>query len=320
MLQLLNSNKAMQLVYADAKQQQFSHAYLACFKDSNYLKIVLKEIAKIILQADSRVAHLIDTEQYIDCKIYPQEGKRILVEDVEAIIENSDILPIESEKKIFILNDIQNMLPATQNKLLKLLEEPPKFVYFVLGTTQQDSVLPTIRSRAKNLQFDCITSEEMMQFIDRNYPKTQDKKSAVLLANGSISNLQQILKEENLLVRPQYILQQIATLQAEDIPNFVKNYTDNDSICKFFASLEVVLRELLLYHIGNKKSTVLSNASTMDMHAENLQYIQLAAKRYKPQRILSVMDEIMQAMEDIKNNGNLSYSLYLVLLAILEGK
>ncbi len=320
MLQLLNSSKAMELIKIDAKRQQFSHTYLASFQDSKYLKIILKEIAKIILQADSRVTYLIDTEQYIDCKIYPQDGKRILVEDVEAIIENSDILPIENEKKVFILNDVQNMYVAAQNKLLKLLEEPPNFVHFILGTTQQDFVLSTIRSRAKNLQFDCVNNAEMVQFIDRNYPNFVDKQSAVLLANGSISNLQQIVQEDNIFVYPHYILQKIATLQIADIPAFVKEYADNESACKFFASLQLVLHEILLYHIGNKKSTVLSHESNIEKQAENLQYLQLASKRYKPQRILSVIDEITQAIEDSKNNAKLSYTVYLVLLALLEGK
>ena len=325
MLQLLNTSKAMQVVRADAMRQQLSHAYLVLFQDREYLKTCLKEVAKIILQADNRVAHLIDVEQYIDCKIFPKDGKRILVSDVREIIEDSCILPMEGKMKLYILSDVQAMPTAAQNKLLKLLEEPPKSVYFILGSTQQEPVLQTVQSRTKKLQFNDFSTDAFVQYIDRNYPNATDIKSAILLANGSISNLQQLLQEQLFQYNPHTILQKLANLQAEDIPNFVKEYSDKEAVCKFFASLQIVLRELLLYHIGNKESTILVNIhkegiAQEEIKKESLQNLQIAAKRYKPQRILFVFDMLVQAVEDIEYNGNAMQALYLVLLAILEGK
>ena len=325
MLQLLNTSKAMQIVHADAMRNQLSHAYLVLFQDRQYLKTCLKEVAKVILQADNRVAHLIDTEQYIDCKVFPKDGKRILVADIREIIEDSCILPMEGQIKLYILNDVQTMPTAAQNKLLKVLEEPPKSVYFILGSTQQETVLQTVQSRAKKLQFNDFSTDALLQFIDRNYPNATDTKSAILLANGSISNLQQILQEQLLQYNPHTILQKLASLQAEDILQIIKEYPDREAVCKFFASLQIVLREILLYHIGNKESTILvdrrlENRLQAEGTKESLQNLQIAAKRFKPQRILYVFDVLLQAVEDMEHNGNAVQAIYLVLLAILEGR
>lgn len=332
MLQLLKTSKAMQIVQTDSEKDRIAHTYFVLFQDKKYLQTCLKEVAKVILQADSRVAQLIDNNQYVDCKIYPQEdGKRILADDVRAIIEDSSILPLESKKKVYILNNMQTMQAVAQNKLLKVLEEPPPFLHFILGATQQDAILPTVQSRAKVLQWNDFSTTALLQFIDRKYPNASNKKSAILLANGSISRLEEILQEQNPILMPQYILQKLATLQAADILEWTKIYTDKDTVYACLATMQVVLREILLYHIGNTECRVFTHGNMLEkseqgrtdllqVEAESYSYLQLAAKRYKPQRILLVLDKIVQAVEDIENNGNVSQILFSILLTILEGK
>ena len=331
MLQLLYDSRVMQMVQADAKNESISHAYLAIWQDEENLKQCLKEIAKLILQADERMAKLIDREEFIDCKVYPpkdrtkEKDKKILVADVREILEDSCILPIETEKKVYILNNVQTMSAAAQNKILKLLEEPPKAVYFVLGTTQQAAVLQTVQSRSKLLQFGHFTESALLQFIDRHYPNAIDKQSAIVLANGNINRLQELLSAEESQFAPLYILQKVAIMQSRDIVDFTREYADKSAVLRFFASLQIVLRELLLMHIGNKESLLLQECTNGQGYGANMedntkQMLAVAVKRYKPSRILFVLDSIMQAVEEIEYNGNAVQSLYVVLIALLEGR
>lgn len=57
--------------------------------------------------------------------------------------------PMAGDRKIYIIDECQGLLALTQDALLKTLEEPPDYVYFVLCTTEFGKVVPTIRSRAK---------------------------------------------------------------------------------------------------------------------------------------------------------------------------
>ncbi|MBR5618853.1 MAG: ATP-binding protein [Clostridia bacterium] len=69
------------------------------------------------------------------------------VDTVREIRAQASILPNESEYKVFLLLACETMLPAAQNALLKIIEEPPYFVRFVLCCSTQRAMLDTILSR-----------------------------------------------------------------------------------------------------------------------------------------------------------------------------
>ncbi len=55
--------------------------------------------------------------------------------------------------KVYIVDEVHMLSTAASNALLKTLEEPPEHVVFVLATTDQQKVLPTIRSRTQHYEF-----------------------------------------------------------------------------------------------------------------------------------------------------------------------
>lgn len=70
------------------------------------------------------------------------------IERVREIIENLYLSPNESDKKIYIIKDMQTMTPQGQNALLKSIEEPPPFVIFIITVNSCDLILETVKSRA----------------------------------------------------------------------------------------------------------------------------------------------------------------------------
>ncbi len=69
------------------------------------------------------------------------------VDTVREIRAQASVLPNESEYKVFLLLACETMLPGAQNALLKILEEPPYFVRFVLCCNSHRAMLETILSR-----------------------------------------------------------------------------------------------------------------------------------------------------------------------------
>ena len=63
---------------------------------------------------------------------YIKSNKNILVDDVKNLIEDAVLTPVESDKKIYIFKNFSSANTQSQNKLLKILEEPPKNVYIFL--------------------------------------------------------------------------------------------------------------------------------------------------------------------------------------------
>ena len=84
--------------------------------------------------------------------------KEIPVETVRSMAADAPVLPNESERKVYLIEDADTMNTAAQNAALKLLEEPPAGVYFLLCVTNPAKLLPTVRSRCA--EWSCVGGEE----------------------------------------------------------------------------------------------------------------------------------------------------------------
>ena len=117
-MSLFTESRAYKIVAGDVARGGVSHAYLLVCPDGRNLRAFLKELAKLIMRADERAARLIDEEMYSDCRIFPAEGEKTAVSDVKDMLEGCYIKPVEGDKKVFVLDCMQEMLPPAQNKLL----------------------------------------------------------------------------------------------------------------------------------------------------------------------------------------------------------
>lgn len=73
--------------------------------------------------------------------------REITVDQIRALVEDASVLPNEAEHKVYILPEADTMNIAAQNAFLKLLEEPPAFVSFLLCAENPMALLETVRSR-----------------------------------------------------------------------------------------------------------------------------------------------------------------------------
>lgn len=78
--------------------------------------------------------------------------REITVDQVRAMAADSYILPNEAARKVYIIEDADLMNTQAQNAALKLLEEPPAGVMFILCAENAQLLLPTVRSRCVELQ------------------------------------------------------------------------------------------------------------------------------------------------------------------------
>lgn len=101
----------------------------------------------------------------------------IKVDTARRIRSECAVYPGDSDRRIFLIRHAQNMNAAAQNALLKLLEEPPEYAFFILMTENESAILPTILSRCTQYAMVPLDTGCVMQLLRRQYP---DKDSAVL--------------------------------------------------------------------------------------------------------------------------------------------
>ena len=97
----------------------------------------------------------------LDTKVYPKNGEKMLVADSNDIVSEVYVKPVNMPNKIFVINNLDVSTEEAQNKLLKVLEEPPKNVFFLISASNETRVLPTIRSRCDKIKINPLSQEEI---------------------------------------------------------------------------------------------------------------------------------------------------------------
>ena len=100
------------------------------------------------------------------------------INDIRDLIEFSRYGPTSSKYKIFIIDEVHQISSSAFNALLKILEEPPEYLKFILATTEVKKVPVTILSRCQRFDLTRIKTSELFSFIK----KIKDKE------NGNISD------------------------------------------------------------------------------------------------------------------------------------
>ena len=85
------------------------------------------------------------------------------VDQVRALREEAIYTPSQLKKRVYIIDEVHMLSTAAFNALLKILEEPPEHLLFILATTELHKVLPTILSRCQRFTFKRILPRDMEQ-------------------------------------------------------------------------------------------------------------------------------------------------------------
>ncbi|MDZ7739149.1 MAG: DNA polymerase III subunit delta [Bacteroidales bacterium] len=102
------------------------------------------------------------------------------------IIKKLSLKTYESDYKIMIIWMPERMHPATSNKLLKMIEEPPDKTLFLLVSEEPDLILPTIMSRCLFVRVPAIEREPLSDHLEEKF--SLDKRRAGIIAQLSQGN------------------------------------------------------------------------------------------------------------------------------------
>ena len=81
----------------------------------------------------------------------------------EFLIDKVSVRPVLSGKRVFIISEAEKLNAASQNALLKVLEEPPGYCHIFLICTRMDRLLPTTKSRCQIIRFGLVSEERIIE-------------------------------------------------------------------------------------------------------------------------------------------------------------
>ena len=150
----INQDKvsASYLFYGDKRVDLLSYALM-------FSKMVMTKDVKNETEIE-KIERLINTFQHPDIEIINKNNENIKIDEVREIIYSSIESSFNSPKKIFILCGIENLRKESSNALLKILEEPPQNVYFIL-LSRTLNIISTIKSRTIKFHLSGMNNEEL---------------------------------------------------------------------------------------------------------------------------------------------------------------
>ena len=185
---------------------RFPHAFIIEGAEGSGRHTLAKIIAaSIVCEADDsdkpcgecRTCELVEKDGHCDVLTYAPDGATFKVDTVREIRDNAYVMPIESKRKVNILSDCDKMNEPAQNAFLKVLEEPPEFMIFILICQNASSLLPTVRSRCVTLSVSNPEFAEAKDYIKLKTGKPEsDIDEALESSHGNVGKALEILSGE----------------------------------------------------------------------------------------------------------------------------
>lgn len=309
---LITNTFPYKAIQKDLESDKLSHAYLILTEDQKNLKETLKIFAKLIMGKSERDINLIDGGTHPDVIVFPKNGETVLTDDVNTLIEQSYIKPIEGDKKLFVICGADSMSAICQNKLLKTLEEPPKNVCILLGAVSEYPLLSTVKSRIKKYTIPTFKREELYNVLKDEYKDEEKLSLAISSCDGILGKAESLYLDENLSNCYNLVIDTLKNMKSsKDVLEYsVKISSQKSDFNEFLSVLDITLRDMLV-GLSGKEDLVFNKRAFERLKGE---------QGYNSGAVIYILEKITEANKRIKFNGNVNTVLEWLLFAILEGK
>ena len=217
---------ALNLASSLVKKQNFNSVDEACLSLRNiedYTNPYILLIEKIWLE---------DKKKY---------KKKIFREDISYILDFFSTKDEVNQKRVCLINSLDDLSKDAVNSLLKIVEEPNNNSHFILINHKEVATVPTIKSRSHIVKFKYHRQEEFIKIIENYYPQMENKeiKNLFNLSKGSINFVKKYL-EYNFKDMDSHltsVLRNSKNIKPNTVfyyIDFVKKYSDKDEVIETF--------------------------------------------------------------------------------------
>jgi len=167
---ILYQSQALTTLENDIKTNSVSHSYFLKCSDKLTREIFAVHFAKALICGsihleNCSICENIEKHVHPDVYFMPENGDILKVDDAVKILDSVNFFGLEQDKKIYILDNFEFATTQMQNKILKVLEEPPENVYFLLMSGGDSGVLNPIKSRCKKLYINNLNDKVIDEIL-----------------------------------------------------------------------------------------------------------------------------------------------------------
>lgn len=212
--------KVKEMFVRALRERTLSHAYLLSGPEGLAKTAFARELAVALVSACGGCGTCPECERarrgiHPDLHVVEREGDLIRFEQVGPVIADLSLKPFAAGRRVWVIPEVEYLHPAAANKLLKSIEEPPDYVYFLLVTDRLERVLPTIVSRCQQVEFRPLSDEQVATYLRERYGLGGAEAAALArLSGGAVERAQRLADDARGPGRRAKFLKQVALLLA----------------------------------------------------------------------------------------------------------
>ena len=223
---VLGQDRVVNVLKNQVKSGQISHAYLFAGERGCGKTTCAKIFAKAINCLDP-----IDSSpcgKCENCKSIEEESTMDIVEmdaasnrridDIRNLKETVVYPPNNLKYKVYIIDEAHMITREAFNALLKIMEEPPSHLVFILATTEIEKIPKTILSRVQKFEFNKISRDDIIKQIDiilndRKVSMRDDAKDLIVKkAKGAMRDALSILDQVLSIEKDEFLLKDVESI------------------------------------------------------------------------------------------------------------
>ncbi|MBQ4403409.1 MAG: DNA polymerase III subunit delta' [Selenomonadaceae bacterium] len=149
--------------------------------------------------------HLVAAKTHPDFYVVEAEetktARNIKIGQIRALQAEAALRPINSARRVVIIDGAELMNNAAANCLLKTIEEPPSQTIFILLTASRSNLLMTIRSRCMTINFDKIPAAQIRDALITRGVDSQEAERLAVIAGGSFGRALKLKDSDGVKIR-----------------------------------------------------------------------------------------------------------------------
>jgi len=244
----------------------------------------------------------INSGNHPDVHILQNDGP-IKIEKIRELLGQVKLKPFSSERKVFLIKNIENLTTPAGNALLKTLEEPSATSLLLLTTSVAENNLETIKSRCHAVYFSSSSKTKLADRLAEYYDENpSDCHFLAYFSEGCMQKAKK-MKEKGILKTKNEIINNFILSQADE--KYTKKVLSEKDLMKLFLSVLLSwVRDGLLLKAGAGKINIIN--------IDRLDELNQFQEKYSFQALEQLNDEIINMSKLLAENLNIKIPLMII--------
>ncbi|MBQ8894668.1 MAG: AAA family ATPase [Clostridia bacterium] len=281
----------------ELERGSFAHAYLITGEPGMGKKTLARLMAQKLTE-DAKGLALRDEHPDVLWLAPKEGGRQIPVDEVRAFRQEAYVLPNQSPKKVLIIDRCDCLNDSGQNAILKILEEPPAHVVFLLLASGREAMLPTIRSRCVIWEMQPVEEAEGAAFLEARYPDADRIRTLLKAAGGNLGRAMEYLEGGTLLTYGDLGIRFLGKLCRNKMLEADRMLAGvpKGEFASFLDSFARLCHDFLLYKSGSEQENI--------VFLESILQIKGFLGRMKLEQLYRMAQLTLSCKNRLRENGN----------------